>query len=261
MNVYYSDDLVRIYHADIRDFNGGKEWAAAVVSSPPYNVGIDYADGDDALLWPDYWRMAEQAAQVVYESLVLGGRVWWNTAVSVPVSPESEAGTKMRVPLAHRWAAKLEQAGLALMDTIAWESMRGAGSAWGSWESPSAPNLRGSYEAITVACKGRWERKAPLGSEGWRDKEGRWQHLVNTVWDVQPEARDEHPAPFPIEIAARCIRLSSWPQEVILDPFCGSGTTLVAAKQLGRRAVGVERSERYCEIAASRLAQGALNFA
>jgi DNA modification methylase len=63
-----------------------------------------------------------------------------------------------------------------------------------------------------------------------------------------------------VELARRAIRLSTWPDEVVLDPFAGSGTTLLAARQLGRRAIGVERSERYCELAVTRLAQSSFDF-
>jgi len=73
-------------------------------------------------------------------------------------------------------------------------------------------------------------------------------------------AGGEHPAVMPVELAARAIRLSTWPGETVLDPFAGTGTTLVAARLLGRRAIGVEVSERYCELAAKRLAQGTLEL-
>jgi site-specific DNA-methyltransferase (adenine-specific) len=69
-----------------------------------------------------------------------------------------------------------------------------------------------------------------------------------------------HPAPMPVEVARRCIRLSTWPGETVLDPFAGSGTTLVAARQLGRRAIGIERSERYCQLALARLGQVSFDF-
>jgi site-specific DNA-methyltransferase (adenine-specific) len=86
--------------------------------------------------------------------------------------------------------------------------------------------------------------------------------LCSTVWPLAVASREPggHPAPFPLELARRCIRLSTWPGEVVLDPFAGTGTTLLAARQLGRRAIGVERSESYCAQAVDRLAQGALCF-
>ena len=99
-----------------------------------------------------------------------------------------------------------------------------------------------------------------MGCEGWRDTVGAWPSLCSTVWNLAPARRAGHPAPFPVELARRAIRLSTWPDEIVFDPFAGSGSTLLAARQLGRRAIGVERSERYCELAAARLAQGGLDF-
>ena len=149
---------------------------------------------------------------------------------------------------------------------MAWASVRGPGTAWGSWQSPSSPNLRGDYEVVTVACKDGWERQAPAGAEGWRDTAGGWEAPCARRSGTSPpsghgtSARKAHPAPFPVELARRCIRLSTWPGEYVLDPFAGTGSTLVAAAQLGRRAIGIERSEKYCEVAARRLSQGALDF-
>jgi site-specific DNA-methyltransferase (adenine-specific) len=162
--------------------------------------------------------------------------------------------------LAQRWATTLAAAGVEPVDQIAWCSVRGAGTAWGSWESPGAPNLRGDWESVLVAAKGGWERVAPAGWEDWRDTVGGWAGLCSTVWQLAPASREGHPAPFPVELARRCVRLATWPGEVVLDPFAGSGTTLVAARQLGRRAIGIEPSERYCQLAVARLAQGSLDF-
>jgi site-specific DNA-methyltransferase (adenine-specific) len=162
--------------------------------------------------------------------------------------------------LAHRWASVLEGSGLDLVDQVAWCSPRGAGTVWGSWESPAAPNLRGDWESLLVASSGGWERTPPEGAEAWRDRVGGWAGLCSTVWNLTPARRDGHPAPFPIELARRAVRLSTWPGEVVLDPFAGSGTTLLAARQLGRRAIGIEASERYCALAIDRLSQTALDF-
>jgi site-specific DNA-methyltransferase (adenine-specific) len=87
---------------------------------------------------------------------------------------------------------------------------------------------------------------------------GAWPALCSTVWQIAPARRDGHPAPFPIELARRCIRLSTWPGETIFDPFAGSGTTVLAARQLGRRAIGIEASAAYCDQIVARLAQGEL---
>jgi site-specific DNA-methyltransferase (adenine-specific) len=260
MTVVYDDGQVTLLCGDVRQVDLPGDSAAAVVTSPPYNVALDYHGVSDALAWPDYWSLAYRAAEVIARVLVPGGRAWVNTAVSVPEDPgeggpHSARTAKRRVMLAHRWASILERAGLALVDQVAWCSPRGAGTAWGSWASPAAPNLRGDWEAVTVACRGAWERHAPAGYEGWRDGVGAWPALCSTVWQITPARRDGHPAPFPIELARRCIRLSTWPGETVFDPFAGSGTTLIAARQLGRRAIGIEASADYCELAARRLAQ------
>jgi DNA modification methylase len=257
---FYDDGQAMIICADVRDVNL-RDVAAAVVTSPPYNVGLAYDGHDDALPWTAYRTLADQAAAAIARALVPGGRAWVNTAVSVPEDPTGGAG-KRRVMLAHLWATALDAAGLDLVDQVAWTSSRGAGTAWGSWQSPAAPNLRGDYEAITVACRGGWERRPPPGRETWRDGVGGWPALCSTVWALAPAPREPggHPAPFPLELARRCIRLSTWPGEVVLDPFAGTGTTLLAARQLGRRAIGIELSEAYCAQAVERLAQGALCF-
>jgi DNA modification methylase len=85
--------------------------------------------------------------------------------------------------------------------------------------------------------------------------------MTGGIWRTPPgeSTRTGHPAVMPVALAERCIRLSTWPGEVVADPFAGTGTTLVAAKRAGRRAVGIEQSKRYCEIAAGRLAQQVLS--
>jgi hypothetical protein len=260
---FYDDGQVTLFCAEVRDVDLPAECAAAVVTSPPYNVGLDYDGRDDVMAWPDYWSLAADATQVMANALGHGGRAWVNSAVSVPAGTDAAdpgRSGKARVMLAHRWASVLEAAGLDLVDQVAWCSARGAGTAWGSWASPAAPNLRGDWESVLVACSGAWERPTPAAWAGWTDSIGGWAELCSTVWRIPPARRDGHPAPFPLELARRAIRLSTWPGEAVFDPFAGSGTTLLAARQLGRRAIGVERSERYCELAVSRLAQTALDF-
>lgn len=268
MTPYYEDDFATIYHGDAQD-----DWpvedrtAACVVFSPPYNVGLDYDEHDDVMSWPDYRHMARAVALSSRDALISGGRCWVNVTPVVPVKPiaagyHSGRGVNPRVSLIGLWTAALESAGLGIWDYVAWATPRGPGCAWGSWESPSGPNMRGEWETIIAAHRGPWAREHPAEFKGWKDKVGRWIDLTTNVWRMQPEARgpEGHPAPFPEDLPARCIRLSTFPGELVIDPFMGSGTTLVAARALGRRAVGIECSERYCEIAARRLSQSVLDF-
>lgn len=266
MTPYYSDDQVTIYHGDCRSVE--VTGAALVATSPPYNVGVSYDGYDDSRDWRCYFDDVQDWTIAIADAMAETARAFVNVAPVVQEAPggsgrnghHSGRSTKARQSLTVEWGRMLEFAGLSPIDMIAWTSQRGSGTAWGSWQSPSAPNIRGDWEAILVHCKGAWPRTPPAGFERWRDELGGWPELVSNVWTVRPAQRERHPAPWPYEIAARAIRLSTWPTELVLDPFCGSGTTLRAAKDLGRRAVGVDVDEASCEIAALRCSQEALNF-
>ncbi len=265
MKLYYADDRVELWHGDIRDGLPLRfEPVACVVTSPPYNVGLDYDVHQDALGWPAYQALGRHVIAELDRVTQDGARVWLNVANVITASPTLGLGddrsSGLRVGLAQLWNGLLSTEGFRVRDWVAWVSNREPATAWGSWESPSAPNLRGGWETIIVASKGPWARDTPPQFEGWRDQIGGWAPLTSNVWRIHPEHRSEHPAPFPVELPARCIRLSTWPDELVVDPFAGTGTTLLAARQLGRRALGVELSERYCEIAATRLSQQAFEF-
>lgn len=275
---YYVDGLVTLYHGDARgerNATGGRDgWpvpaesAACVVFSPPYNVGLDYDEHDDVMPWHLYNALAGVVARNAYEALMPdAGRCWINVTPVVPEKPlaagdHSGRGTNPRRSLLNIWDNALLSRGFGIWDYVAWPSPRGPGCAWGSWESPSGPNMRGEWETIIAAHRGDWARPHPPERKGWKDSVGRWIDLTTNVWSMSPEHRTEggHPAPFPDDLPSRCIRLSTFPGELVVDPFAGSGTTLIAARALGRRAVGIESSERYCEIAATRLAQTSLDF-
>jgi site-specific DNA-methyltransferase (adenine-specific) len=262
---YYEDDAVTIYHGDCRDtWPGAPGTASCVVFSPPYNVDINYADSTDVMPWGEYREMArcvaEQSARMLHE----GGRWWCNITPIVPGSPtpagdHSGRGRNPRVSLLHLWETAAANANLGIWDYVAWVTMgRGGGTSWGSWQSPAGPNMRGEWEVILAGYLGTWARDTPVAHKGWQDRDGGWTALVSNAWKIQPESDRTHPAPFPIELPTRCVRLSTWPGETVIDPYAGSGTTLLAARAIGRRAIGIELSERYCEMAATRLAQRGL---
>lgn len=231
-----------------------------VVTSVPYNVAIpNYPSGySDHLPWPVYAAKARAWSREIARILVPGGRVWLNIQQTVPFIPGEPGGD--RVNLAHLWMEALSSAGLLYRDIICWvqDSFDGA-CAWGSWLTPSAPNLRGSSELILLYYKDRWKRDCPpifasrrvagVSQPGWKDPRddlgGDWVDLVRNVWKIPPANKSpmwtpdpgNSPAAFPVEIPARAIRLSTWPNELVVDCFSGRGTTGWAAEQLGRRSV------------------------
>lgn len=225
------------------------------------NVAIpNYPSGyADHLPWIVYAAKARLWAKEMYRIATAGGRVWLNVQQTVPMVVGEVGGE--RVNLAHLWMEALSAAGFAYRDTIVWVQDNFDGQcAWGSWLTPSAPNLRGSSELILLYYKGEWKRECPpvfkgrkMGGvlvKGWKDPRvglgGDWVDLVRNVWTISPANKTDGrrvpdpnnwPAAFPIEVPARAIRLSTWPNELVCDPFSGRGTTGWAAEQLGRRSV------------------------
>ncbi len=265
-DVYYHADGITIYHGDCREVVIPADCADLLVTSPPYNVGIGYADHCDEMPWDDYRVLAKGASAACAVALREPARAFVNVVPVVPVAvnpgrDHSGRTTKARAFLLMEWASALDAAGFEPIDLIAWTRIGNNDAAWGSWQSPSGPNIRGDWEAILVYCLGGWPRQEPASLKGWRDELGGWEALTRTHWPHNNSGpRGDHPAPFGEWLPERCIRLSTWPGETVFDPFMGSGSTLVAAKRLGRKAIGIELSERYCEIAAKRLAQGVLDL-
>ena len=144
--------------------------------------------------------------------------------------------------------------GFLMRGEIIWHKAAGAGSstAWGSWMSASNPTLRDVHEYILVFSKGSMGRSVKGESSITRDE---FLEYTKSVWSFQPASAKKvgHPAPFPVELPYRLIQLYSFKGDVVLDPFCGSGTTCLAALQTGRHYVGFDVSEEYVELARRRL--------
>lgn len=248
-SVYYSDDDVIIVNADCREFlDTDLVNSHCVVTSPPYNAGIGYDVHDDALSSAAFGELAEAASALMFRAIAeQDGRAW--------VVPGVENFSL--------WLSSLSEAGFGFANLVCWDyGAPTRACSWGSWKSPAAPHLRYAWEPVVCGWATSWRRVVPPGLEAWRDELGGWEQLCRNMWRINPgaSATSEHPAVMPLELAVRAIRLSTWPGEVVLDPFMGTGTTLLAARLLGRRAIGIEISERYCELAAARLAQQVLGF-
>jgi len=156
-----------------------------------------------------------------------------------------------------------QEIGWKYHSTIVWnEGNISRRTAWGSWLSASAPFVIAPVELIVVLYKDQWKKtNGTKKSDVTRDEFMKW---TNGLWTFNGESKKRigHPAPFPLELPNRCIKLFSYVNDLVFDPFCGSGTTLVEAFENSRRVVGVDIDSKYCELARNRILQeiGSIDF-
>ena len=220
-----------------------------VVTSPPYNASKAY---DEDLSLAEYLGLLHEVFSECYRILAPGGRMVVNVA---------NLGRKPYIPLASHINLIMHEIGFMHRGEVIWDKSASAGSscAWGSFQSASNPCLRDIHEYMLMFSKGDYKlpRTKSERADGRIDTIGRDEFIQQTksIWSFSTESarRVNHPAPFPIELPKRCIEMFTFLGDVVFDPFLGSGTTAVAAKQAGRVYIGCDISEEYCEIAEQRL--------
>jgi len=214
-----------------------------MVTSPPYNVGKEY---DEDLSLDDYFKMLKAVFSETYRVLVNGGRVCINIA---------NVGRKPYIPYHKFIMDAMFSVGFLMRGEVIWNKGAGAGvsTAWGSWCSASNPTLRDTHEYILIFSKVKFRRDGKnKESTITRDE---FLEFTKSNWTFLPESANKvgHPAPFPVELPYRCIQLYTFKGEVVLDPFCGVGTTAVAAARLGRHFVCLDNDVEYVEKARERV--------
>lgn len=219
-----------------------------MITSPPYNVSKEY---DQDLSLNEYLELLQKVFQETYRVLVNGGRACINAA---------NLGRKPYLPLSDYISKMMIDIGFHMRGEIIWNKAASAGSstAWGSWMSASNPTLRDVHEYILVFSKGDFKRA--LSPEEKQTKQSTlskedFMEWTKSIWSFKAASAKKigHPAPFPVELPHRLIQLFSFTDDLVLDPFMGSGTTAVAAVKSQRNFVGFERNRDYIAIAKARL--------
>jgi DNA modification methylase len=250
-------------HGDARHMDAIADGSVAlVVTSPPYFAGKQYEeelarDGVPSS-YLEYLTMLTEVFAECVRKLEPGGRITVNVANLGRKPYRSLSADVIRI--------FEDELGLLLRGELIWQKAGGANGscAWGSFRSAANPVLRDITERVVVASKGRFDRAR---STKRRAVEGLPHEstlltddfMASTldVWSIPPESarRVGHPAPFPVELPEELIRLYTFRDDLVLDPFMGSGSALVAAARIGRRYVGYDLDARYVDIARCRVAR------
>jgi modification methylase len=216
---------------------------ALMVTSPPYHVGKDY---DSEGSFDDYLGLLERVFTETHRVLEPGGRAVVNVA---------NLGRRPYISLSSHVVVMMERIGYLMRGEVIWRKAKASGgsTAWGSWKSASNPILRDVHEYCLAFSKGRFQRVRKGTSTIERDE---FLEATLSVWDMNPESARSvgHPAPFPVALPRRFIELYTYADDLVLDPFMGSGSTAIAALDAGRRYLGYETSAEYIELAESRIA-------
>lgn len=246
MTPYYADALVTLYHGDCREILPTLESGSVRLlwTDPPYGHG----NQQDDLQAARKRAGVKGGSTLPLETIANDGRDEMRDVVDVMLTASARlmcrdccccccCGGGGPTPTFAWLAQRLDFAPWKFFHAVVWDKTdRGPGMGW---------KLRRDYEFVMTA-------HLSAGRFSW-DGDAR-----SNIIRVQPDRERQHPNQKPEALVAEFINAATAPGDLVLDPFMGSGTTLVAAKRLGRKAIGIELDEKYCEIAAQRLAQGSL---
>jgi len=216
-----------------------------VFTSPPYNFGLEYSDNPDDKKWKKYFEQLFEIFDETIRILKYGGRIIVNVQ---PLFSDY-------IPSHHIISNYFMQRKMIWKGEILWEknNYNCKYTAWGSWKSPSSPYLKYTWEFLEIFSKGDLKHNGENKNIDISAEE--FKKFVVAKWSIAPE-RDMkkygHPAMFSEKLVEQALKLFSFKNDIILDPFNGVGTTTTVAKRLNRRYLGIDISDKYSDIAIER---------
>jgi len=250
-----------------------------IVTSPPYGVGIDYDNWDDDKYFDEYMRFTREWLSAAYRVLRDDGRI----AVNIPyeINRQKKGG---RIYFSSEIWQVMKQLGFGFFGIVDLEESsphRSKTTAWGSWMSPSAPYIYNPKECVILAYK-NVSKKQVKGTPQWKGEyemvpnekiEGEFRKklvydekdkkdfmsLVFGQWNYFADTQQKTKATFSLDIPYRAIKILSYKEDLVFDPFNGSGTTCLAAEMLGRPWIGCDISSNYVKVAKERIKEYKLN--
>lgn len=250
MTPYYADDSVTLYLGRCEDVLPSVSDAACVVTSPPYNTLATVPKKGTGMYAKNRW-ISDVNQHGYADDMTEAAYLDWQRQIAALLADSSRPGASFfyNHKLRYRDGRPLHPIDLVrafdgweLRQEVVWDRRKSMVFNARMF----APSDERIYWLVRKGADHAWNQEAAS---------------FLSVWQMAtPNDIEGHPCPFPQPLVNRCITATTSEGDLVLDPFSGSGTTLVAAKQAGRKAVGVDISEPYCEIAAKRLAQDVLDF-
>jgi site-specific DNA-methyltransferase (adenine-specific) len=251
---YFQANDIRILNDDFLTTDCiGDSSIDLIVTSPPYNVDIRYNSYNDKISYEVYLEFTQKWLERAFKLSKDDGRFCLN----IPLDKNKGGQQSVYADI----MAIAKKIGWQYHSTIIWNEQNiSRRTAWGSWLSASAPYVIAPVEMIAVLYKKRWKKLSGTRNSDINKKE--FVDWTNGVWTFMGESkiRTGHPAPFPVELPRRCIKLFTFVNDTVLDPFLGSGSTLIACVQTDRKGIGIDIDRHYCQIAKQRvISEGRIN--
>lgn len=248
---YFEKEGIVIYKDDILKINAiPNNSIDLIITSPPYNVDIHYNSHADNLTYEDYLEFTQKWIAKCFDLAKDEGRFLLNIPLDKNKGGQKSVGADI--------TKIVKDVGWKYHSTIIWnEGNISRRTAWGSYKSASAPYVIAPVELILVLYKTNWKKTGESRENDITKEE--FMQWTNGLWTFKGESKKKvgHPAPFPIELPRRCIKLFSFVGDMVLDPFLGSGTTLIATYLHNRKGIGIDVDKEYCDLAIKRLQQEA----